>query len=65
MKYSAVGSSRSLVIYAIAMCGAYVLTAFYPDLPFLAFATQITVGFIAYWTKRLIQKREGFNGKDT
>ena len=60
-----IGSSRSLIIYTIAMCGAYTLTAFYPELPFLAFATQVTVGFVAYWCKRLIQKREEFDGKDT
>ena len=59
-----IGSSKSLVMYTLAMCGAYALTAFYLDLPFLSFATQITVGFVAFWTKRLIQKRKEYNGKN-
>jgi len=56
-----IGSSRSLLLYTVAMCGAYVFTAYHPELPFLAFATQFTIGFVAYWTKRLIQKRKEYN----
>ena len=60
-----IGSSKTVIMYVIAMCGAYVFTGFYPTVPFTAFATHLTLGMTAYWTKRLIQKREGFNGKGT
>jgi hypothetical protein len=54
-----IGSSRALLIYTIAMCGAFALSAF-RDAPFLAFATQFTIGFVAYISKRIIQKRSEY-----
>ena len=57
-----IGSSRALLIYTLAMCGAYALSAF-REAPFLAFATQFTIGFVAYITKRIVQKRKEYNGQ--
>jgi len=53
-------SPLALLIYLFAMVGAYVWVTFYPDAPFLAFATQLTIGFVAYITKRLVQKQDKY-----
>jgi len=55
-----ISSPLALLIYLFAMVGAYVWTTFYPDAPFLAFATQLTIGFVAYITKRLVQKQDKY-----
>ena len=56
-------SSKALILYSLLMCAAYVVDIFRPAADFLAFSTQITLGFIAYMTKRLHQKKGIYNGK--
>lgn len=45
-------SGDALIIYIGSMFVAYVLTMFKPSLPFLAFATQLTIAFTAFIAKR-------------
>jgi len=54
-----ISSSVAFIIYAALMAGAFVYDS-YVETDALAFMTQFTLGFIAYVTKRLIQKRKGF-----
>jgi len=58
-----ISTSLALVIYTVVMSGGMVFATFYENVPFLAFATQFTIGFVAYVTKRLVQKRREYNGK--
>ena len=60
-----INSSVALVIYSGLMVAAYVWSTFYEKAPFLAFATQATLTFVAYMTKRLMQKKGEYNGKTT
>ena len=53
-------SSGAWVIYIAAMLAAYVINIAFPVAPFLAFSTQLTLGFIAYITKRIIQKKKEY-----
>lgn len=48
-------STHAIIIYTIVMVGAFIYSSLNVDAPFLAFATQFTLGFIAYITKRLVQ----------
>jgi len=57
-------SWHAYLIYALLITGGYVWATFFEDAPFLAFATQITIGFGVYVTKRLVQKRKEFNHED-
>lgn len=50
-------------IYFALLSGGYIWATYYPKAPFLAYATQITIGFGVYITKRLIQKKKEYNGK--
>lgn len=52
-------SSTALVFYVCALFCAYYSTIAFPGLPFLAFATQLTLAFVAYITKRLMVRRNG------
>lgn len=56
-------SSMAFVIYVISMLGAYVFTGFFKEAPYLTFATQLTIGFGVFITKRLFQKHSRFNGE--
>ena len=58
-----INSSVALIIYSGLMVAAYVWSTFYEKAPFLAFATQATLAFVAYMTKRLMQKKGEYNGK--
>lgn len=58
-----IGASRAFIIYVGAMVVTFGLTAFKPSAPYLAFATQLTIGFSAYIAKRLIQKGEKYQPK--
>lgn len=57
MKKLFVTSTLALVAYFVLLSGAFVWTTFYSKAPFLAFATQITVGFVAYIAKRHQDKK--------
>ena len=57
-------SSRAILLYTGIMVAAFVTTIVFPAAPFLAFTTQFTVGFVAYLTKRIVQKRQEYNGKN-
>ncbi len=50
-------SSYALIFYTAIMVAAYISTINYPNLPFLAFATQMTIAFVAFITKRLIGRK--------
>lgn len=52
-----INSSIALVIYSGIMVGAYLFSTWLTDAPFLAFASQFTIGFVAYLTKRIVQKQ--------
>lgn len=52
-------------MYFVLLSGGFVWATYHPESPYLAFATQITIGFIAFITKRLIQKKKEYNGKET
>lgn len=54
-------SSTALVIYAAMMAAAFMFSTFYEQAPFLAFASQFTIGFVAYVTKRLMQRKAIYN----
>jgi hypothetical protein len=49
-------SWHAFLIYSSLITAGYVLATF-KDAPFLAYASQITIGFAAYIGKRLWQKR--------
>jgi len=51
-------SSIAFIIYLSVMISMYLMSISFEQLPFLAFATQITLGFIAYVTKRLIGRKK-------
>jgi len=53
-------SSQALLFYAAVMVAAYLSTINYPSLPFLAFATQMTIAFVAFITKRLIGRKKEY-----
>lgn len=57
-----ISTSLAFVMYVVAMSGGMVFATFIESVPFLAFATQFTIGFVAYITKRLIQKKKEYNG---
>ena len=56
-------SSWAIVFYVQSLFTAYVLVIFFPALPFLAFASQLTIAFVAYITKRVFQKKKEYNGR--
>ena len=58
-----IGSSVALIIYTAVMLGTFLFSTWTPNAPFLAFAVQFTLGFIAFISKRLIQKKKEYNGK--
>jgi len=51
-------------IYFALISGGYMWGTYHPEAPYLAFATQITLGYVAFVTKRLIQKKKEYNGKE-
>ena len=53
-------SSQGLIFYTAIMVAAYLSVINYPNLPFLAFATQMTIAFVAFITKRLISKKKEY-----
>jgi hypothetical protein len=53
-------SSQALMFYTAVMAVTYILTIWFTNLPFLAFATQMTLAFIAFITKRLISKKQEY-----
>jgi len=55
-------SSLAFIVYSVVMVGVYLISTWFTNAPFLAFATQFTMGFIAYITKRLIKSRNNFKG---
>ena len=58
-------TSDAFILYLIAMFAAYLLTAWKPNMPFLAYATQITLGLGALLAKRhLANKAELQNGQN-
>ena len=62
-------SQHAFIIYTVVMVGICVFTAFKPSVPFLAFATQFSLGFAAYLTKRVVKhnidiKRENNENMD-
>ncbi len=57
-------SGQAFLIYIIAMTIGFVFSSFKTEAPYLTFATQLTIGFTAYITKRLIQKRKEYNEKE-
>jgi len=57
MKKLFVTSTLALVAYFVLLSGAFVWATFYSKAPFLAFATQITIGFVAYIAKRHQDKK--------
>jgi hypothetical protein len=48
---------QALLIYLGLMTGGYIWATFWESAPFLAFATQLTIGFLGYTGKRLWQKK--------
>lgn len=56
-------SSIALLLYIGVIIGAYLFSTWMPSAPFLAFSTQFTLGFVAYITKRLVQKKSVYNNK--
>lgn len=62
MVKSMITSSIALIIYTSVMFMAYLLSIWYKDLPFSDFAMYFTAGFIAYITKRIMQKKKEYNG---
>jgi len=54
-------STVAFFIYAGLLTGGFIFASYIKDTPYLAFATQLTIGFGIYITKRLIQKQEKFN----
>jgi len=58
-----IGSSIALLIYTAVMLGTFLFSTWTPNAPFLVFAVQFTLGFIAFISKRLIQKKKEYNGK--
>ena len=52
-----VTSTLALVTYFVLLAGAFAWATFYPTAPFLAFATQLTIGFVAYIAKRHQDKK--------
>jgi len=57
-------STIATIIYFLLMTGAYVWATLHPGSPFLAFATQMTIGYVAYIAKRLVQKKEEYVEKN-
>lgn len=55
-------TSVVFIIYGILMTGGFIFSTFYTEAPYLAFASQFTIGFGVYVTKRLIQKKGEYNG---
>ena len=60
--YEMITSSGALIIYSVIMCTAFGVSIAFPAAPFLAFSAQLTIGFAAYITKRIIQKKKEYNG---
>jgi len=58
-----ISSTVAFLIYSGTMIGAFLFSTWTPEAPFLAFASQFTLGFIAYITKRLIQKKNVYSGE--
>jgi hypothetical protein len=56
-------SEHAFIIYSILLTGGFILSTFLNNAPFLVYASQFTIGFGAYITKRLLQKKEGFNNE--
>jgi len=57
-------SGQALILYGGLMAFTYSLTIWFQHLPFLAFATQMTLAFIAFITKRLIGKKSEYQGQE-
>ena len=57
-------STIATVIYFALMGGGFWWSTRFEGSQFTAFATHLTIGYVAYITKRLFQKRDGFNGKE-
>ena len=57
-------STHAFILYCLLMTGGFVLTAFKPGAPFVEYATHLTLGAIAYITKRLVQKRNAFSNNE-
>jgi len=55
-------TSIVFIIYGVLMTGGFIFSSFYTEAPYLAFASQFTIGFGVYVTKRLIQKKGEYNG---
>lgn len=49
-----INSATAFVLYGFGLFGAYMLTIWFDSLPFLAFASQLTLGFGAYIAKRAV-----------
>jgi len=52
-----IGSSKAFVIYIITLFITYIVATIRSTAPFLGFATQLTVGFSAYLSKRYFDKK--------
>ena len=59
MKKLFITSTIALGAYSVLLAGAFVWATFYTKAPFLAFATQLTIGFVAYIAKRHQDKKVG------
>ena len=60
-------SSDAIILYFLLMFAAYMATVLWPNLPFLAFATQITIALGAILTKRHFKDKlatEGGEGEN-
>jgi hypothetical protein len=53
-------SSMAWITYVLVMIFAYVLIIRFPNLPFLGFASQFTIGFIGFLTNRHFQRKQEY-----
>jgi len=54
-------STYAFIIYVVVLCLSYLWATFWKDAPFLAFATQLTLGFGLYIGRRLARYHKSFN----
>jgi len=59
-----INSSVALVIYSVLMVGMCVFATFVSGVPYLAFASEVTLGFIAYITKRLWGHKKEYSDRE-
>jgi len=56
------GSTKALFIGSLLLVAGFIFTTFYAQAPYNSFATAVVGLFVAFITKRLVQKHKRFNG---